>query len=67
MLCTHFILTEYTDPRNAMPAHAYPQTHAPLSSEPAVVPLPAPQTPSMFQRCARRLASLDLPALLYGA
>ncbi len=66
MLCTHFMLTEFVDPRNAVPAHAYPHP-APPSSEPAVVPLPGQAPPSMFRRCARRLARVDLPALLYCA
>ena len=71
MLCTHFLLTEYVDPCDkrdkdksaAVPVHAYP----PPSAEPAVVPLPAPHTPSIFRRYARRLARVDLPALLFCA
>ena len=66
MLCTHFLLTEYVDPRDAAPAGAF-HTHAPPSSEPAVVPLPGQAPPSMLRRCARRLARVDLPALLYCA
>jgi hypothetical protein len=67
MLCTHFLLTEYVDPRHAVPAHAYPQTHAPPSSEPAVVPLPGQAPPSLFRRCAARLSRVDLSTLLYSA
>lgn len=67
MLCTHFLLTEYVDPGDstagAVPEHAYP----PPTSEPAVVPLPRTPTPSIFRRYARRLARVDLPALLFCA
>ena len=74
MLSTHFLLTEYVDKRDkrdkrdkdksaAVPEHAYP----PPTSEPAVVPLPKPPTPSIFRRYARRLARADLPALLFCA
>jgi hypothetical protein len=66
MLCTHFLLTEYVDPRGATapaPEHAYP----PPTSEPAVVALPKTPTPSIFRRYARRLARADLPALLFCA
>ncbi len=66
MLCTHFLLTEYVDPCDTTvraPEHAYP----PPTSEPAVVPLPTKTTPSIFRRCARRLARVDLPALLFCA
>jgi hypothetical protein len=68
MLCTHFLLTEYVDPRAkdksaAAPEHAYP----PPTSEPAVVALPKTPTPSIFRRYARRLARADLPALLFCA
>jgi hypothetical protein len=61
MLCTHFLLTEYSA---TVPQHVIP---AP-SAEPAVVPLPAPERPpSLLRRCVRRLARADLPALLYCA
>ena len=63
MLCTHFLLTEYSDAR----AKDTPVVYPPPTSEPAVVPLPTTPTPSIFRRYARRLARADLPALLFCA
>ena len=70
MLCTHFLLTEYTAAR----ADECPDCAecAPLArhaqSQPAVVRLPAPDSPpSIFRRYARRLARVELQKLLYCA
>ena len=67
MLCTHFLLTEYTDARAKDKSAAAPVVYPPPTSEPAVVPLPKTPTPSIFRRYARRLARADLPALLFCA
>ena len=68
MLCTHFLLTEYTDARaKEKSAKDAPVAYPPPTSEPAVVPLPKTPTPSIFRRYARRLARADLPALLFCA
>jgi len=67
MLCTHFLLTEYTaDAGDACAECAPLARHA--ESQPAVVRLPAPdRPPSIFRRYARRLAHVDLQKLLYCA
>jgi len=67
MLCTHFRLTEYTADACAdeCPDCAPLARHA--QSQPAVVPLPAPDRPSIFRRYARRLSRVELQKLLYCA
>ena len=68
MLCTHFLLTEYTADAGVDECADCAPLARHAQSQPAVVRLPAPdRPPSIFRRYARRLARVDLPALLYCA
>jgi hypothetical protein len=68
MLCTHFLMTEYTSDQleRAQVPHANPVHHA-QDCAPAVVRLPESDThTSMLQRYATRLRRVNLSTLLYS-
>ena len=69
MLCTHFLMTEYTSDDPLERAHVPPANpaHHAQDGAPAVVRLPEADThTSMLERYITRLRGLNLSTLLYS-
>ena len=70
MLCTHFLMTEFTDMKcvhSEPPKLPHTTAYATHSTHAAVVELPTPERESSFlHRCTRHLRKLNLQTMFYN-